>query len=66
LKKRSKKLSSIAAGTEFEPANSVLSETDKSFLFLAVAACDPLFSKKNFWPSFFFNGLICLGSYLSS
>ena len=46
LKKRSKKLSSIAAGTEFKLANSVLSETDKSFLFLAVAVCDPLFLKK--------------------
>jgi len=34
FKKRSKKLSSIAVGTEFEPANSVLSETDKSFWFL--------------------------------
>jgi len=34
LKKRSKKLSSISAGTEFKPANSVLSEIDKSFLVL--------------------------------
>jgi hypothetical protein len=33
LKKRSKKLSSIAEGTGFEPANSALSETDKVFWF---------------------------------
>jgi len=46
LKKRSKKLLSIADGTEFELANSVPTETDKSFLILAVATCDPLFFKK--------------------
>ena len=46
-KKKQKTFSYIAAGTEFERANSVLSETDKSFLVLAAAACDPLFSKKN-------------------
>jgi len=34
LKKRTKKLLSIAAGTEFGPANSELSETDKGFLLL--------------------------------
>jgi len=34
LKKRSKKLSSIAAGTVFERVNSVPPETDKSFLVL--------------------------------
>ena len=34
LKKRNKKLLSIGHGTEFEPANSVLSETDKNFLVL--------------------------------
>jgi hypothetical protein len=34
LKKRSKKLLSIADGTEFEQANSVRSLTDKSFLVL--------------------------------
>jgi hypothetical protein len=34
LKKRSKKLSSIAIGTEFILANSVLIKTEKSFLVL--------------------------------
>jgi len=34
LKKRSKKLSSVADGTEFELVNSVQSQTDKSFLVL--------------------------------
>jgi hypothetical protein len=47
FEKRSKKLSFIAGGRGFAPANSVHLETDKSFLVLAVAACDPLFSKKN-------------------
>src|ERR1039457_2895453 len=34
LKKRSKKLLSTSAGTEFEWENSVLSDTDESFLLL--------------------------------
>jgi hypothetical protein len=34
LKKRSKKLSSIAIGPESERENSALSETEKSFLLL--------------------------------
>jgi len=34
LKKRNKKLSSIATGTESKPENAVLSQTNKSFLVL--------------------------------
>src|SRR5271170_3130142 len=66
LQKRSKKLLTIAAGTEFELVTSAVSVTDKSFLILAVAACDPLFLKKNSWLSFLFNGLISLIGYEKS
>jgi len=46
FEKKSKKLSSIAAGTKFNRENAESSETVRSFLILAVATCDPLFQKR--------------------
>jgi hypothetical protein len=44
LKKRSKKLLSIADGAEFRPASSMLSETDESFFGSFLQKRTPCFS----------------------
>src|SRR5271163_4824302 len=56
LKKRSKKLSSIAAGTEFERRIQCHPKRIRVFWFF--------FAKKNTLRCFVSNGLIYLGSYL--